>query len=68
MLRIICERRHEHFTQKSDDHLFKNNHKIRSRVNNKLVLPPFKVLVSKRHCILRYKAIGYDSERYQIFY
>ena len=46
MFRIICEQKHKHFTQKTYIQLKAHNHKTRSRVNNKLVLPRY----SKSNC------------------
>ena len=37
MLRIICERKHEHFTQKIVKEFIANDHGTKSRVNNELV-------------------------------
>ena len=39
IFRIICGRKHEQFTRKTDNQLVARNNDIRSRVNNKLVLP-----------------------------
>ena len=41
MYRIICERKHEHFTLKIDNQVIAHEHETRSRVNNKLVLPRY---------------------------
>ena len=41
MFRIICDRKHEHFTHKIDSQLIAHNHETRSRVDNKLVLPRY---------------------------
>ena len=41
MYRIICERKHEHFTLKIDNQVVAHEHETRSRVNDKLVLPRY---------------------------
>ena len=46
MLMIICERKHEHFTQKNYNLLIAHNHETGSRVNNKLVIS----IYSKSKC------------------
>ena len=38
MFRIICKRKHERFTQKTDYQIIAHIHETRSRVNNTLVL------------------------------
>ena len=39
--RMICERKHQHFTLKAYNQLIAHEHGTRSRVNNKLMFPPF---------------------------
>ena len=39
MLWIICEREHEHFTQKIDNHIIVHDHETRSGIINQPVLP-----------------------------
>ena len=41
MYRIICERKHENFNLKIDNHVTAHEHETSSRVNNKLVLPRY---------------------------
>ena len=62
MIRIIREIKHVHFTQKIYNQLFPHNHEIRSRVNNKIVIPRYsKSKFSKHSYISRYKVVEYDS-------
>ena len=39
MFRIICERKHVHFTQKTYNQLAAHDHETRSTVNDKIVFP-----------------------------
>ena len=57
MFRIIRERKHVHFTQKTYNQLIPKNHKTRSRANNNLVLPRYSK--SKYQNALIFRGIKY---------